>query len=123
MRVVRAKTIKRNAVNRNPNSSRPSTGVYNRKVTGQEKTLQGRASKMLGRAGAAHVKRDEGAFAARPEAMKGMKGPEKFVFEGYRASSKQGTHGLKLGGGKKGGKPKGRSAKRGTAWKAAGGKK
>ncbi|QDS68530.1 hypothetical protein FKW77_010897 [Venturia effusa] len=122
MRVVRAKAIKRNAVNRNPNSSRPSTGVYNRKVTGQEKTLQGRASKMLGRAGAAHVKRDEGAFAAQPEAMKGMKRPENFVFEGYRASSKQGTHGLKLGGGKKGGKPKGRSARRGTAWKAAGGK-
>lgn len=79
---------------------------------------------MLGRAGAAHVKRDDGAFAARPEAMKGMKGPEKFVFEGYRASSKQGTHGLKLGGsGKKGGKPRNRSAKRGSAWKAGGGKK
>jgi nucleolar protein 12 len=78
---------------------------------------------MLGRAGAAHVKRDEGAFVARPEAMKGMKGPEKFVFEGYRASSKQGTNGLKLGGGKKGGKPRNRSAKRGSAWKAGGGKK
>ncbi|TKA63613.1 hypothetical protein B0A49_10432 [Cryomyces minteri] len=54
----------------------------------------------------------------RPSASEG------FVFEGHRASSKQGKSGLKLGGsGKKKGKPRTRSSKRGAAWKAGGGKK
>ncbi|KAF2174996.1 hypothetical protein K469DRAFT_612378 [Zopfia rhizophila CBS 207.26] len=107
LRVVRAKGIKRNTKKPNPSTSKVHTGkskgVYNAKVTDQQKSMQGRARNLLGKAGA-------------------FKSAESFVFEGYRASSKQGTSGLKLGG-KKGGKPMTRSSKRGTAWKAAGGKR
>ena len=46
--------------------------------------------------------------------------PESFVFEGYRAKGGQKPA---LGKGKKGGKPKTRSSKRGAAFKASGGKK
>lgn len=83
--------------------------------------MQGRARKMLGRAGAAHVKKGQNGLMGDS----GMKTPESFVFEGHRASKGQGASGLKLGGSgkKKGGKPRNRSTKRAGAWKAAGGKK
>ncbi|KAF2465054.1 uncharacterized protein BDR25DRAFT_306906 [Lindgomyces ingoldianus] len=110
LRVVRAKGMKRR-LDKNPAASltaKPqhpkAKSVYNAKVTGEQKSRLGRARAMLGKAGA-------------------FKSAESFVFEGHRASSKQGTSGLKLGGKKKGGKPKTRSSKRGAAWKAAGGKK
>lgn len=62
---------------------------------------------MLGRAGAAQL---VGGIAKTPEAI---------VFEGYRASAKQGKGGLKIGGsGKKHGKPRTRSSKRGAEFKA-----
>lgn len=48
------------------------------------------------------------------EGMRGKRRPEEIVFEGMRASA-----GVKA----KRGKPGGRSSKRGTAFKAAGGKK
>ncbi|KAL1631406.1 Nucleolar protein 12 [Diplodia seriata] len=135
LRVVRAKGIKRNKTN-SATSTRPvsTKGVYNPKVSAEERSMQGRAAKLLGKAGAAKIK-----SAGRPEGKRdfktredkpanGMfKTPEQFVFEGHRATEKQGKTGLKLGGkkgkGKKGGKPTSRSSKRGAAWKAAGGKK
>ena len=59
-----------------------------------------------------------------------IKAPEKFVFEGHRANSRQKPSGLKLSGkkgnskgkGKRPGKPSTRSAKRAAAWKVNGSK-
>jgi nucleolar protein 12 len=84
--------------------------------------MQGRANKLLGRAGAAQARHGQKSLSGlgRPGSTP-LRAPEAFVFEGHRASSKQGTSGLKLGGSgrKKGGKPKTRSSKRGAAWKAS----
>ncbi|KAF2654197.1 hypothetical protein K491DRAFT_779733 [Lophiostoma macrostomum CBS 122681] len=86
-------------------TTRKAKGAYNAKITDEQKTNQGRARAMLGKAGAHQAK-------------------ESFVFEGHRASSKQGTGGLKLGGKKKKpGKLNNRSSKRAAAYKAAGGKR
>jgi nucleolar protein 12 len=117
LRVTRAKAVKRNAPPKD--GQRPKiNGIYNPKVSTREKSMQGRARKMLGRAGAAQAKQ------GRNGALGDMRAPESFVFEGHRASKGQGLAGLKLGGsGKKKGKPRNRSAKRGAAFKAAGGVK
>jgi nucleolar protein 12 len=115
LRVTRARAVKRNAVAKGPPKS--SNGVYNPKISTRERSMQGRARKMLGRAGAAHVKKD--GFMGLD-----VKAPESYVFEGHRASRGQGLSGLKLGGsGKKKGKPRNRSSKRAAAWKASGGAK
>lgn len=82
-----------------------------------QKTLQGRANKLLGRAGAAKMK----------EAGKGGIAGNSFVFEGYRATEegsrvnvKPKSRGSK---GKSKGKPTGRGSKRAAAYRAAGGQK
>lgn len=126
IRVMRAKSIKRNAkpgasAARAPSHTRTSA-TYNRKFTSEERSQMGRAGKLLGRAAAAQVRGGRGVGTG----PNGVKAPESFVFEGHRASAKQGNTGLKLGGGgknKKTGKPTGRGAKRGAAWKAGGGRK
>jgi nucleolar protein 12 len=123
LRVSRAKAIKRNAkpgasVARPPTHTRPSKGsVYNPKMTSEESSKLGRAGKLFGRAHAAQLRSGDA------KSSSGIRGPETFIFEGHRASSKGGKTGLKLGGKKKGAKPGGRSAKRGAAWKSGGGKK
>ncbi|OJD29267.1 nucleolar protein 12 [Diplodia corticola] len=131
LRVVRAKGMKRNKTN-SATSTRPvsTKGVYNPKVSAEERSMQGRAAKLLGKAGAAKIKsagKPGGArdFKKEDKPANGFKTPEQFVFEGHRATEKQGKTGLKLGGkkGKKSGKPASRSSKRGAAWKAQGGKK
>ncbi|KAL5431168.1 hypothetical protein PMIN06_012383 [Paraphaeosphaeria minitans] len=79
-------------------------GAYNAKISAEEKSHRGRAGAMLNKAAK-------------------FKTAESFVFEGHRASSKQGKSGLKLGGktsSKKG--PNGRKS-RSKAWKATSGKK
>jgi nucleolar protein 12 len=78
-----------------------------------QKTLQGRASKLLGRAGAAKIK----------EAGKGGIAGNSFVFEGHRAT--EGSSSIKVKTKSRGskGKPKGRSSKRAAAYRAAGGQK
>ncbi|EON62036.1 hypothetical protein W97_01255 [Coniosporium apollinis CBS 100218] len=131
LRVLRAKAQKRNAAKiRPPPPRHAANGIYNPKPQPEHASLAGRAGKLLGRAGAAQVLKGQ----QRPESGKGIgigagiRAPEGFVFEGHRASSKQGKSGLKLGGaGKKKGKGKGkpttRSSRRGEAWKAQGGKK
>ncbi|KAF2200162.1 hypothetical protein GQ43DRAFT_441827 [Delitschia confertaspora ATCC 74209] len=107
LRVVRAKGMKPKKDNK-PSTpafggNKKSKSVYNAKVTDEQKSLQGRAGRLLGKAGA-------------------FKSAESFIFEGHRA--KPGVNGVKLGGKKKsGGKPKTRSSKRGAAWKAGGGKR
>ncbi len=98
-------------------------------------SLQGRAGKLLGKAGAAQFKKKDAASGANGTVM-GKKGdgravegiaktPESIVFEGYRASAKNGRpKDLKMGGAKKGkGKPKSRSSTRASSWRKAGGKK
>jgi nucleolar protein 12 len=142
LRVTRAKAVKKTALasqhtrpakgpllygSSNPNRER----IYNPKISGQHRSLQGRAAKLLGRAGAARLKGasetagEETQPRKHPEGI--IKTPESIVFEGYRASQKAGKpKDLKLGGsggGKKKGKPRTRSSKRASDWKKSGGKK
>ena len=78
--------------------------AYAPKLTEEQKSTQGRARSMLGKVAKAQ-----------------MKGP--FVFEGHRASEKQGKSGLKFKG--SGGKKKGVNGRksRSATWKKTGGKK
>lgn len=135
LRVVRAKKQLRNPKPTGPpgRGSRDNGPENKRRKpndTAEQASLKGRAGKLLGRAGAASLKASEkeaanvkplkiGEFAKGP-----IRKPEDFVFEGHRASSKQGNTGLKLGrNSKKGkGRPKSRSALRGAAWKRQDGK-
>lgn len=142
LRVTRAKAMKKTAnAQKREAAPRPTIKgsnnpnnvvIYNPKMSAQQQSLQGRAGKLLGRAGAAQFrKREENGKNAREgerghAVASGIKGPEAFIFEGYRASSKSGKpKDLKLGGknvkGK--GKPKTRSSQRGSDWKKSGGKK
>lgn len=107
LRVSRARA-ERKKKDKKPDALQPSKvdeakpkGAYNAKISAEERSQRGRAKAMLGKAAS-------------------YKSAESFVFEGHRASSKQGTSGLKLGGKKKG--PNGRKS-RSKAWKASGGKK
>lgn len=99
----------------------------------EQSSLQGRAGKLLGRAGAAQFKKGKGSGAndmvlgkrgeGNPSGVDWvMKTPEKVIFEGYRATS---ANKPKFGGkGKKSsGKPANRGAKRASAWKKGGAKK
>lgn len=124
LRVSRAKAQKRNA---KPGSGRPSSAPkpaangYQRKLTGEEASRLGRRSKLLGRAAAAQVRRNDhksrpqrhqrtGANASDLGGSGGgsvggpvigggeIKKPETFIFEGHRATAKSGKSGLKLGG-------------------------
>ncbi|KAM3074833.1 Nucleolar protein 12 [Clarireedia jacksonii] len=141
LRVVRAKAqhkqVSSRPTARQPKSTKASN-IYNPKVDPNQASLQGRASKLLGKAGAAKFKktgandtilgkRGERKPASEREGMSGIKAPESFVFEGYRASATKGKpKDLKLGsggGGKKKGKPRTRSANRGSEWKKKGAKR
>ena len=131
LRVTRAKDPKKTASYSKPGkgfdkdarSAKEHRG-YTPKVSSQNQSLLGRAGKLLGRAGAAQFS-SAGKDRGPKKKITGIaKTPEDIVFEGYRASSKQGKGTLKLdGSGKKQGKPRTRSSKRGTAFKASGGKK
>jgi nucleolar protein 12 len=128
LRVTRAKAQKRNV---KPGSdrptSRPKTNGYQRKVTSEEASKLGRAGKLLGRAAASRIRKPEktgsNAIALPSRAApsqaplgEGIRRPESFVFEGHRASSKQGKSGLKLGG--KTSSKKVKVTKRSAAFKA-----
>lgn len=78
-----------------------------------QKTLQGRANKLLGRAGAAKIK----------EAGKGGIAGNSMVFEGHRATEEGNRMKVKVKSRGSKGKPKGRSSKRAAAYRAAGGQK
>ncbi|KAF2459948.1 hypothetical protein BDY21DRAFT_419664 [Lineolata rhizophorae] len=137
LRVTRAKGIKRKQAAVKAAERAGLGAAPNGRVSRDDASALGRAAKMLGRAGAAQIRRQSGrkaaARGARPQrrdsrgagGQGGVMPPEAFVFEGHRASRSQGTSGLKLGGkkGKKGGgKPNNRSTRRAKAWKASGGK-
>lgn len=137
LRVVRAKAVRKTAIASRARIAAPQSRgqIYNPRTPTEESTQKGRASKLLGRAGAAQFKKgkvtgaNETAVGKRGDGVKSIEGiaktPESIVFEGYRASAKNGKpKDLKMGakGGKKG-KPTNRGAKRGAAWKKGGGKK
>jgi nucleolar protein 12 len=141
LRVTRAKAVQKTALasQRARPSSRPLRGasgnpnrerIYNPKISGQQQSLQGRAGKLLGRAGAARFKTGGATGDSEAQPNKRLEGiaktPESIVFEGYRATAKSGKpKDLKLGGkggGKKKGKPRTRSSNRASAWKKGGGK-
>ncbi|KAB8303570.1 hypothetical protein EYC80_004973 [Monilinia laxa] len=143
LRVVRAKAqhkqVSSRPTARQPKSSK-SSQIYNPKVDPNQASLQGRATKLLGKAGGAKFKKTGandttlGSRGHKPatgdgevkSGMAGIKAPESFVFEGYRASASKGKpKDLKLGGkggGKKKGKPRTRSSNRGAEWKKRGSK-
>lgn len=131
LRVTRAKDPKKTASysqqGKAPNRDvRPAKvrGLYTPKVSSQTQSLAGRAGKLLGRAGAAQFNSADKDRGPNKKINGTAQTPEDIVFEGYRASSKQGKGTLKLGGsGKKQGKPRTRSSKRGAAFRAGGGKK
>jgi len=127
--------------------TRPKGGFVP-KLTPEQQSQLGRANRLFGRSAASQMRRESsktgklrapatganGTSFARPTGSNGVsigsgsviKAPESFVFEGHRATSKSGKSGLKLGGAKGGkgkkGKPTTRSSKRGSAWKAGGGR-
>ncbi len=110
LRVTRCRAEKKKKDKpRNSLPSRPSKPdgktAYVPKLTEEQKSTQGRAKSMLGKAAKAQISGSS------------------FVFEGHRASEKQGKSGLKFkgSGGKKKG-PNGRKS-RSAAWKKTGAKK
>jgi nucleolar protein 12 len=143
LRVVRAKAVRKTALASQASRSGSKTDgnsnkdrIYNPKLSSQVSSLQGRAGKLLGRAGAAQFKKREGSGANTTEMGKRGQGerskiegiaktPEAIVFEGYRASAKSGKpRDLKMGGGgKKKTKARPKSSKRSSEWKKSGGKK
>ncbi|KAK8027207.1 nucleolar protein 12 [Apiospora marii] len=124
------------------NTAGPKSTQYKFKATPEQQSLAGRAGRLLGRAGAARQQReirgdkrkpsDNGpATGSNASTLNIIKTPEQIVFEGRRASSKDGKpRDLKLGKGK-GNKHKksvtsakpGRGAKRAAEWRKKGSSK
>ncbi|TLS28186.1 hypothetical protein PpBr36_00150 [Pyricularia pennisetigena] len=79
------------------NAGKPKSTKYVRKVTVEEKTGAGRASKLLGRSAAARLggfnkprfEKGKAAAGATP-VDSAFKSPEEIIFEGHRASAKDG---------------------------------
>ncbi|KAL7909416.1 hypothetical protein GGI35DRAFT_479686 [Trichoderma velutinum] len=134
LRVTRAKDPRKTAqaVERARSKADMADGAsrstkYRPKATPEEQAAAGRTRKLLGRSAAAKQRRPgrrSFASAAKDgEAADGIKTPEAFIFEGRRASSKDGLpKDLKMGkkNKKKAGRPmrpQNRGAKRAAAWK------
>ncbi|KAK4160968.1 putative nucleolar protein 12 [Cladorrhinum sp. PSN259] len=128
----------RQAAERKASDKKSGKGAYVPKVTAEAQTLAGRAGKLLGRAGAAQLsgKGKKGSKSGKPVSRSeileksGIKPPENFVFEGRRASEKDGKpkdlkfKGARSSKDKKGyKKPGGRGATRAANWRASGGDK
>lgn len=134
-RAIQARRIKGSADAKPGKGPRGGTG-YVPKPTAKEQSLAGRAGKLLGRAAASHLgskdarpgkkpHRREGTTShAGPEdrGVKKSKSPEQVVFEGRRASAKDGKpkdlrfKGTRSGAGRKAGN---RASARAKAWKMA----
>lgn len=141
LRVTRAKDPRRtaNALERRNEKQMAASNdskntKYKKKLTPEERSMAGRAGRLLGRSAASSQGRktrgpDRGAGSGpgfKERALEGLKTPEQVVFEGARASSKGGRpRDLKLGGKSKfkskpkakPGKPTGRGARRAAEWK------
>ena len=126
LRVSRAKRSLANASGTTKSSlkkgvvSGPSD-IYQAKLSSKTMSLSGRAQKLLGSAGAANLHKFQGARTFPSEVGAEASTPAtRVVFEGHRASNKQSRGTLKLGGsGKRQGKPRTRSSRRGAAFKAS----
>lgn len=103
---------------------------YKYKATPEEKSQAGRAAKLLGRGGAALERRrasgkntaNGGGPAVSFDGPEGLKTPQQIVFEGTRATSKNGRpRDLKFGKKAKGkkGKPMDRGTRRAAEWRKA----
>ncbi|KAK4229089.1 putative nucleolar protein 12 [Podospora fimiseda] len=139
-RALEAKEV-RQAAERKASDKRSGKSAYVPKVTPEAQTLAGRAGKLLGRAGAAQLvgkgkKGKKGERSGKPISKSeileksGIKPPEDFVFEGRRASEKDGKpkdlkfKGARSSKDKKGyKKPGGKGAARAAKWRAGGGEK
>lgn len=136
LRVTRAKDPRKTALAQEREKGRlndaraaAKSTKYKYKATPEEKSLAGRASKLLGRAGAAAERRkSSGKGAANGDGSivrfddgGGLKTPQQIVFEGTRATANNGrTKDLKFGKGKaKKGKPTNRGARRAADWRKA----
>lgn len=123
LRVSRAKGMKRNVTKQNTWSRPGTNGVYNPKVSEEQKSALGRASKLLGRAGAARTAKPD-TFQAKLDVKSKateVKAPESFVFEGHRATKATGPVGKKRSS-KKMRRPDNHGARRAKAWKFGGDK-
>lgn len=113
--MTRAKNVtnatSRNAKNTTQRRSTDSATIYKPRVPSKVQSLAGRASKLLGRAGAAQFRAGRERQTLATKKINGIaKTPESIVFEGYRASSHQGKGILRTrDSGKKHGKPSSRS--------------
>jgi nucleolar protein 12 len=136
LRVTRAKHMNKTASASNStkllvstaNPARSDNKIYNPKPNSQMQSLHGRASKLLGRAGAAKLRASahDATKVKRGGPIAAMKTPETVVFEGYRAKSGARLPGMRISGGsgkKKGGKERSRRTARAAAWKTSGRKK
>ncbi|KAL4888685.1 hypothetical protein BDV59DRAFT_188155 [Aspergillus ambiguus] len=104
IRVSRAKKVMK---------KREESGAPNKNLRDADKTLQGRAGKLFGRAGAAKLKADAGKTISQ----------NSLVFEGHRATEDGSRIRVKTKSRGSKGKPKNRSSKRAAAFRASGGKK
>lgn len=139
LNMERSMKLKADLISSNGSSEGPKSTKYKFKATPEQQSLAGRAGRLLGRAGAARQQReirgdkrksgdDRAATGSNATALNTMKTPQQIVFEGRRASSKDGKpRDLKLGKGK-GSKSKksvtnakpGRGAKRAAEWRKKG---
>ena len=107
LRVMRAKATKKRVEKRRESD----------KGAAVDRSMQGRASKLLGRAGAAQVRKGGRRTQDVEEPQQEGEGA---VFEGHRARANDRVDGLKVGRKKKkGAKPSTRSTKRAAAWRKA----
>ena len=100
--------------------------VYQPKPSSHSQSLAGRAGKLFGRAGAAHVRnqKEKGLQKGHKSVGGVAKKPESIVFEGHRANGNRGKGTLKLGkSGKKSGKATMKRTRRSAAFKTGGSKK
>jgi nucleolar protein 12 len=123
LRVMRAKAVKKRAERPRQSEREKEAGILDR-------SMQGRASKLLGRAGAAQIRKGVGKRTMDPmartqgngeppsEEVVGENEGQAVVFEGHRAKAHDRVAGLKVGRkGKRKGKPSTRSTKRAAAWR------
>ncbi|KAK7426150.1 Nucleolar protein 12 [Neonectria magnoliae] len=128
LRVTRAKDPRKTLLaqerskSKNSGPSGPVKSTKHRpKVTPEQQSMAGRTGKLLGWSAAAQQRHGKRPFKAdAPDAHATLKTPEQVVFEGRRASSKDGTpRDLKFNKKSKGksGRPQNRGAKRAAEWK------
>lgn len=121
LRVTRARSIKNSTTHNRRHGNKH--GVLSKSAGIYQPRLSLEAQSLAGRAGAAYLK-NSGHINHHPNQKLNhiAKTPESIVFEGHRANRSQGKEPLRSGGsGKREGKPRSRSSKRGAPFKASGG--